>query len=275
MNTPAPPARTTAARPASSSGPPAWNRQDRSGERSRCSHRPSPVRRLSPAAGRRSERSGQTVHRPAWRQIRPALNPARSTSRRSSGSRPADVRSGLSDASTARNAKGDGDRGGWFIHRGHSPTLHQRGTKGDANHSIRTAPEKPRVNKEQGMTRMDLIRVPFFFPFSSPPHRYSRGRSAGRVGRKHFCFPPGRARVSPPPPPLKSVHASFNAYGSSKSLAARILKIISRGGFPWPVQTGVWFPAGGSTGVPVPGCFAPPSRSWLAVLCDGDEAPHR
>jgi hypothetical protein len=42
---------------------------------------------------------------------------------------------------------------------------------------------------------------------------------------------PGRARVSPPPPPLRTVLETFTSHGSSKSLTARILKIISRGVF--------------------------------------------
>ena len=43
--------------------------------------------------------------------------------------------------------------------------------------------------------------------------------------------PPGRARVSPPALPLRTVLAAFASHGSSKSLTARILKIISRRAF--------------------------------------------
>ena len=38
---------------------------------------------------------------------------------------------------------------------------------------------------------------------------------------------PGRERVSPPAPPLRTVLETFTSHGSSKSFTARILKIIS------------------------------------------------
>src|ERR1700722_14188419 len=50
----------------------------------------------------------------------------------------------------------------------------------------------------------------------------------GRVRRSGCPNPPGRARVLPPPPPLRTVLETFASHGSSKSLTARILKIISR-----------------------------------------------
>src|ERR1700720_2785481 len=58
-----------------------------------------------------------------------------------------------------------------------------------------------------------------------------RPRLIGRVRERRRRHPPGRARVSPPPPPLRTVLETFASHGSSKSLTARILKIISRGAF--------------------------------------------
>ena len=51
--------------------------------------------------------------------------------------------------------------------------------------------------------------------------------------RLHALFqPPGRQQVSPPASPLRTVLETFTSHGSSKSLTARILKIISREAFP-------------------------------------------
>jgi hypothetical protein len=49
-------------------------------------------------------------------------------------------------------------------------------------------------------------------------------------------------------------------------------KTYQRVGAPRRCQTGVWFPAGGNTNVPVHGCYVHPNRPWLALRCDGDEA---